>query len=126
MKNLFNGEEIIILTLKNIDYQVSQYRNEIKELESMDMDAEQAHDLTSLSKIFKYYKKKLIPALKESAEMEARHLKILRKNPDPDFEVLQSEVEFHQHLMHRFEKRFEELHKELHALATAIRKKNIT
>lgn len=125
MKNLFNGEEVIILTLKNISYQVTKYRLEINELETMEMDAEQAHDLTSLSKIFKYYEKKLIPALTESAEMEERHLKVFKKNPDPHFEFLQSEVEFHQHLIHRFEKRFEELHKELHTLATNIKKRNL-
>ena len=122
MKNLFNGEEIVILNLKNMDYQVTHYLKELKKLRSIEHDVNEDDKFERFRKIFKYYKKKLIPALQESAAMEARHIKVLKKNPDPEFEPLRSEVEFHQQLMTRFLQRFEEIHGEFHQFTMDIKK----
>ena len=125
MKNLFNGEEIVILNLKNMHYQVSIYLDELKKLRSLEHSATEEVEFERFDKIFKYYKKKLIPALQESAEMEARHIKVLKKNPDPDFKPLRQEVEFHQQLMTRFTLRFEEVHSEFHRFTVNFKKNQI-
>ncbi|MFK7905846.1 MAG: hypothetical protein AB8B69_12005, partial [Chitinophagales bacterium] len=47
------------------------------------------------------YKKHLIPAIQELAILEQKHLKLILKNPDPEFLPIQEEFDFHKNLMER-------------------------
>ncbi|MFT4567617.1 MAG: hypothetical protein ACI9FN_002584 [Saprospiraceae bacterium] len=64
--------------------------------------------------VFNYYHNQLLPALQESAEMEERHLKILKNNPDDGFSPLTKEVKYHQALYNDFSKIFEEFYSAFH------------
>ena len=115
IKNLSNKEEWIILDLKNMRHQVSIFLREIEKNEDKsDIDKSK---LAWYKKVFTYYRDHLLPALQESAEMEDRHLAILKKNPDTGFSAIAKEVEYHQALYIEFSNRFETIYKEFHEFA---------
>lgn len=124
IQNLFNKEEVILLNLKNISYQVQIYKKKLEKI----FDSYILDDLEEkaqwFSKIFEYYKRDLIPALQESAEMEERHIKILERNPDSKFEALRAEVESHQLLTNQVIKRFEQLHADFYKFTISVKNKS--
>jgi hypothetical protein len=113
-RDLFNTEEWILHNLKNAKYQVKFYLQEIEKASEKQPSEQDQKVLLWYRSVFEYYRDDLIPALLESADMEERHLDVLTKNPDPKFEPLRSEVEYHQELNKKFFIRFEEIHREFH------------
>ena len=112
IKNLTNQEEWIILDLKNMKHQVRLFLKEVdscKTSEKLDQSK-----LTWYEEVFRYYLADLIPALEESAEMEDRHMALLKKNPDEGFSLITKEVEYHQALYIEFSNRFETIYREFH------------
>lgn len=118
IKNLSNKEEWIILDLSNMMHQVTIFLNEIEKVR--DREKVDLKKLDWYQDVFVYYRDYLLPALNESADMEERHLDILKSNPDTGFSILDREVEYHQALYLEFSKRFEEVYKEFHAFVHRI------
>lgn len=112
IKNLFNQEEWIVLTLSNCAHQVNLYLKQLKKLKQEHPEEIDEQEFNRFKRIFKYYKKHLIPAIQKLALLEQKHLKLISKNPDPEFTPILDEFNFHKNLMAKFTKRFEEIHKE--------------
>lgn len=113
IKNLRNKEEWIVLDIKNMKHQVAIFLGEIDRKNNVSGHLDDK--LLWYKKVFFYYQDQLLPALQESAEMEERHIEIVKNNPDPALSIMTSEVEFHQNIYRQFTKRFEEIYKEFHA-----------
>lgn len=118
IKNLFNQEEWIILNISNCAHQVNVYLNQLKKLKQAKPDKIDEQEFIRFKRIFKYYKKHLIPTIQEFALLEQKHLNLVSKNPDPEFTPILDEFSFHKTLMIKFTKRFEEIHKEFHQFYT--------
>jgi hypothetical protein len=112
IKNLSNKEEWIVLDLKNMKHQVKILLIEITKKENL--EGQLSDKLSWYKKVFTYYQDQLLPALQESAEMEKKHMAIVKNNPDPSLNILTSEVEYHQSLYNQFAQRFEEIYHEYH------------
>ena len=111
--NLRNKEEWIVLDIKNMKHQVAIFLGEIDRKNNVSGHLDDK--LLWYKEVFLYYQDQLLPALQESAEMEERHIEIVKNNPDPALSIMTSEVEFHQKIYRQFTKRFEEIYKEFHA-----------
>lgn len=123
IKNLFNQEEWIILTLNNCAHQVNLYLEQLQKLKAQYPDKIDPETFKRFKKIFKYYKKHLIPAIQDFANLEQKHLKLILKNPDIEFQPILEEFTFQKNLMTRFTRRFEEIHKEFYEYWQAVKKK---
>jgi len=114
IKNLSNQEEYIIISLSNCAYQVNLYLDQLKKLKQEYPDNIDKKEFHRFKRVFKYYKKHLIPAIQEFAKIEQKYLNLILKNPDPDFTPILEEFNFQKDLMTRFRNRFEEIHKEFY------------
>lgn len=121
MQNLFQKEEIIKLNLTNISYQLSNYIRDLEKLKLENNLGDLQAKADWFTKIYEYYQNDLMPALKESIEMEERHLKIMENNPDASFRPIKNEIIFHQKLTNKFIERFMKLHIEFHAFTVNVK-----
>ncbi len=122
IENLFSTEETITLNLKNMHYQVRKYREEVEFLKEKYPDEARSKSMKHYKKIFKFYDKHLISALIESAEMEQKHIAVIKKNPDPEFKPLVEEAQCHQELSKKFRNRFQQMHREFHTYTETLKK----
>jgi hypothetical protein len=120
--NLFYTGETITLNLRNMHYQVCLYREEVHILKGKYPAEASSDKMKHYKKIFKFYDKHLIPALRESAAMEQKHIAVIKKNPDPEFKPLVEEAQYHQELSKKFRTRFQEMHREFHTYSQSLRK----
>ena len=124
IENLFNNGETIILNLRNMHYHIRKYREEVKKLRGTYPGQANSEEMKSFRKIFRFYDKHLIPALKESIAMEQKHIGLIMKNPDPKFKPLEEEAKSHQAIIIRFKNRFEEIHEEFYTYTQRLKKNN--
>jgi hypothetical protein len=122
IKNLFDKEQMLELNLHNCNHQLGLYLEKLKQIKVENkLDAEQKIQLKHFNEIFKYYKKDLIPALEEILKMDAKHLKLIKKNPDPKFRPVEIEFTNHEKMIKEFFHRFESIHKEFYGLTVQIK-----
>lgn len=118
MKNLFNKEEVLELSLKNIAYEINIYLKQLSEFleqENIDDYLEKAKWFQS---VFKYYLEDLIPALEESAAMEEKHLELMKRNPDPNYQPIKMQIDCHQRIINTFIERFQNTHEAFYNFIT--------
>ena len=123
IKNLFQKEKMLELNLHNCNHQLGLYSQKLEALKATKtFNEEEKEQLKRFSKIFKYYKKDLIPALEEMLQLDAKHINLIKKNPDSAFTPVKIEFQNHEKLLKQFLHRFEEIHKEFHDFTININK----
>ncbi len=124
IENLFDNKEPITLSLNSIHYQLLKYRYELKKLSATYQNQANTKEMNSYAKIFKFYDRHLIPALKKSIEMDQKHIALIRKNPDSKFKPSEEEAHSYQGIFTKFEDRFEQIHKEFYAFTQRLKQNN--
>ena len=118
IKNLFDKEDVLELNLKNISYEINIYLKQLSEFIDHEEIEEYLEKAQWYQSVFKYYAEDLIPALEESAAMEEKHLKLMNRNPDFNYQTIKMEIDCHQHIINTFIERFQDTHETYYQFIT--------
>jgi len=114
-EEMIKSEEIFELKLTNYEHKLGLWIGKVERY--ITNDSLKKQELELLNKRFFFYKNELIPALKETLELDKKHITLSLINPDREnFKPIKIEIKNHQMLIDQFIKRVDVLHKELETL----------